>query len=96
MWTVNYYLSMVTKFMIANGLIFEMPLVLLVLVKLGIVTPSDLKAKRKYAIFIMFVLGALLSPPDLPSMFLVASPMLILYEISIWIAVLMKKKETSV
>ncbi len=93
MWTVNAYLSMVTKFMIANGLVFEMPLVLLVLVKLGILSPETLKTKRKYAVFIISIISALLSPPDLPSMFLVAAPMLVLYEISVWIAVLMKKRK---
>jgi len=93
MWVVNEYLSMVTKFMIANGLIFEMPLVLLVLVKLGVVSPTDLRAKRKYAIFTMFILGAMLSPPDLPSMIMVSAPMIILYEASVRVAALMEKKE---
>ena len=91
--TVNEYLSMVTKFMIANGLLFEMPLILIVLVKLGVLTPADLRAKRKYAFFVIFVLGAMLSPPDLPSMILVATPMLALYEISILVASFIKKKE---
>jgi sec-independent protein translocase protein TatC len=95
MWTVNEYLGMVTKFMIANGLIFELPLVLLVLVKLGVLTPEDLKSKRKYAIFMMFILGALLSPPDVPSMILVASPMIILYEASVHVAAFLEKKKPS-
>ena len=93
MWSVNEYLGMVTKLMIANGLIFELPLVLLILVKLGILTPEDLRTKRKYAIFTMFVLGALLSPPDVPSMILVASPMIILYEASVHVAAFMQRKK---
>lgn len=93
MWSVNEYLGMVTKLMIANGLIFELPLVLLVLVKLGILTPQDLRTKRKYAIFTMFILGALLSPPDVPSMILVSSPMIILYEISVHVAAFMERKK---
>ena len=93
MWTVNEYLGMVTKFMIANGLIFELPLVLLILVKLGVLTPQDLRTKRKYAIFGIFILGALLSPPDVPSMILVSSPMIILYEASVHAARLMERKK---
>ena len=92
-WTLSYYLSFITGFLFANGLIFELPLVLFILVKLNILTVQTLRRGRRHAIVIMFIVGAILSPPDPGSMFLVALPMVILYEASIWVSVLTTKRE---
>ncbi len=87
-WTLSNYLSFITGFLLANGLIFELPLVLFILVKLNILTVQALRKGRRHAIVAMFVVGAFLSPPDPGSMFLVALPMLVLYEVCIWVSVL--------
>jgi sec-independent protein translocase protein TatC len=96
LWTLSDYLSFMTGFMLANGLIFELPLALFVLVRLGVLSISTLKRGRRHAVIIMLALGAVLSPPDPGSMFLVALPMLILYEASIWLSVLAMRKDSRV
>ncbi len=92
MWTVRMYLSFVTKFMLANGLIFELPLVLIILVRLGVVTVGQLSKRRRHAIMIILVASACLTPPDAASMFLVAGPMYLLYEASIVVSVLLERR----
>ncbi len=87
-WTLSNYLSFITGFLLANGLIFELPLILFILVKLDILTVQTLRKGRKHAIIAMLIVGAFLSPPDPGSMFLIALPMLILYEVCIWVSVL--------
>ena len=71
------------KLIFAFGLCFELPVILLLLVKSGIITPEDLASKRKYAILIAFVIAAILTPPDVISQILLALPIIALYEISI-------------
>ena len=91
-WTLSFYLSFITNFLLANGLIFELPLALFILVKLNILSLQMLRKGRRHAIVIMFIVGAILSPPDPGSMFLVALPMLVLYEACIWVLVLTQRK----
>jgi sec-independent protein translocase protein TatC len=91
-WTLSYYLSFVTGFMLANGLVFELPLVLLILVKLDILSVKLLRKGRRHAIVIMFIIGGILTPPDPFTIFLVALPMIFLYEACIWVSVLTTKK----
>ena len=93
MWTVNEYLSMSMKFMIANGVIFEMPIVLIALTQLGIITPQTLRKQRKLAVFLIAIASALLSPPDIASMLMVAAPMLLLYELSVFVAFFLKGRD---
>lgn len=90
-WTLSYYLSFVTGFLIANGLVFELPLILFILVKLDIISVSLLRKGRRHAILIMFIIGAILTPPDPFTIFLVALPMVFLYELCIWVSVLTTK-----
>src|SRR5262249_30286381 len=80
------YFNFVCKFMLGMGLGFEMPVVLLVLVKLGIVTYSMLASGRRYMIVICFVLGAVLTTPEVITQVLMAIPLYVLYEITVWIA----------
>jgi sec-independent protein translocase protein TatC len=83
--TLNNYVSFLIKMVSAFGLMFELPLVVLFLSKLGIVTPEALKKGRKYAVVVIFVVAAVLTPPDVISQIMLAVPILLLYEISIWI-----------
>jgi len=90
--TLNGYISFLSRMIMAFGLMFELPLVVLFLSKLGIVNPNMLKKGRKYAIVIIFIVAALLTPPDVVSQIMLAIPILILYEISIRICVVVTKK----
>ena len=80
---ISEYLSLIMKLIFAFGLCFELPVILLLLVKTGFISPDDLAAKRKYAILIAFVIAAILTPPDVISQILLALPIIALYEISI-------------
>ena len=89
---VDQYLSLVMRLIFAFGVAFELPVFLILLVKVGIVSVEGLRAKRKYAIVIAFVAGAILTPPDVISQVLLAVPIIALYEISILCAVFIEKK----
>jgi sec-independent protein translocase protein TatC len=87
------YLSFTTKMVLAFGLIFELPLVIVFLAKLGIVTVEFLRKNRKYAILLIFIVAAILTPPDVISQILMAIPLMFLYEISIIGAIFFGKKK---
>lgn len=91
--SVSWYLSFVTQLIMAFGIVFELPVIIFFLVKIGLVTEVTLKKYRRYAIVIIFVLAAVLTPPDVISQLLMAAPLLILYELSIFIAKIFGKKE---
>ena len=88
---ISEYLSLVLK-LIFFGICFELPVLLLLLTKSGIMTPEDLANKRKYAILISFVIAAILTPPDVISQVLLALPMIALYEFSILLSKFNYKK----
>lgn len=90
--SVSNYISFITMTILVFGAVFELPIVLVFLAKIGMVTPALLKQHRKYAIVLAFVIGAILTPPDVFSQMMMAIPLLILYEISIWACVLFGKK----
>ncbi|MFO8113013.1 MAG: twin-arginine translocase subunit TatC [Desulfosalsimonadaceae bacterium] len=81
--SMREYLSFSAKLLVAFGIVFELPIVITFLARLGIVSVPFLKKNRKYAILIFFVGAALLTPPDVVTQALLAMPMIILYEISI-------------
>lgn len=89
---VNEYLDLVTKLIFAFGLAFQLPVVLTLLARVGIIDSAWLKRQRKYAIVIVFVAAAVLTPPDPISQIGLALPILILYELSIVAARLIEKK----
>ncbi|MFV8226666.1 twin-arginine translocase subunit TatC [Christiangramia aquimixticola] len=90
---LSSYISLVRASVLASGLIFELPIVIYFLTKVGIVTPEFLKKYRKYALVIVLILSAIITPPDIVSQIIVAIPVLILYEVSIIISKFMYKKE---
>ncbi len=96
--TKTSYLSFILTFLLTFGLVFQLPIVLLILVRIGLVSPKTLAKKRRWALFIIIILAAVLAPtPDLFTQALMAGPMYMLYEISIWLGYLAvrKKKETA-
>lgn len=90
---ISDYLSFVLKLLFAFGLIFEMPIFTLFLARLGLISAASMKRFRKYAIVIIFILAAILTPPDVVSQLLMACPMLLLYEVSIGVAAIFGRKK---
>ena len=85
-WRAEDFISFVSKFMLGMGLGFEMPVVLLVLVRIGILNYSILSKARRYVVVINLILGALLTTPEVLTQVLMAVPLQILFEITVWIA----------
>jgi sec-independent protein translocase protein TatC len=94
--TLDSYIGMVKTSILASGLFFELPIIIYFLTKLGLVTPEFLRKYWKYAVVIILIVAAIVTPPDVVSQTIVAIPMLLIYEVSIFISkivVLNKKKE---
>ncbi len=88
---VSEYLTLVINMILAFGIAFQMPILLALLAKLDIVTGENLKNKRRFAIVLIFILAAILTPPDAISQIGLAIPMLILYELSILVCTKINK-----
>jgi sec-independent protein translocase protein TatC len=92
--SVKQYFSFSMKLLFAFGAVFELPVIIFFLSKMGIVTPQFLKQKRKYAILLAFVLAAILTPPDVITQCMMAGPLIVLYVFGILVSrVAQKKKE---
>lgn len=91
---ISEYLSLIMRLIFAFGLAFELPVVLLLLARAGLVTPEGLAEKRKIAIVVAFVIAAVLTPPDVISQLLLALPIILLYELSIFGAKFMASKDS--
>ena len=81
--SMKEYLSFASKMLLAFGFVFELPLVLTFLARMGLVTVDFLKKNRKYALLLFFVGAALITPPDVVTQIMMALPLMVLYEISI-------------
>jgi sec-independent protein translocase protein TatC len=91
---IRSYIGTLSSICLATGLVFELPIISFFLTKVGIVTPSFLRRYRKHAIVVIFILSAIITPPDVFSQTLVAIPLLMLYEVSIIISGrVMKQKD---
>jgi len=90
--TIDHYLSFVATTSIAFGVAFELPLIMVILGMMGVVSQAFLKANRRYAILILAVVSAILTPPDLMSMLMMLVPMLLLYELSVFLVGLVERK----
>lgn len=91
--SIGFYISFIFKLILVFGLVFEIPLVTLLLVKIGVVTPEFLTSNRSYIIVGSFVVAAALTPPDIVTQLLLAGPLIVLYEISVVIAKVMTKRK---
>lgn len=86
------YFGFAVKMLLAFGLIFEMPLFVLFLAKLGMVTAAGMRRWRRYNILVIFIVAAVLTPPDPFSQTLMALPLIVLYEISVYVAAVFGRK----
>ncbi len=90
---LSSYISTVRASVIACGIIFELPIVIYFLTKIGLVTPEFLRKYRKFALVIVLILSAIITPPDVASQIIVAIPVLVLYEASIYISKIVLKRQ---
>jgi len=90
--SMKEYLSFSIKFLLAFGIVFEFPVVLILLARIGVVDAKTMARQRKYAILLIFIFAAVMTPPDLISQVLMALPLIGLYELSILLSKLFGKK----
>ncbi|MBW1974188.1 MAG: twin-arginine translocase subunit TatC [Deltaproteobacteria bacterium] len=87
------FFSFAVRLLLVFGLIFEMPLVVFFMARLGLISDNFLRRQRKYAIVLVFTVAAILTPPDVMTQLFMAGPLLVLYELSVWIAYFFSKKD---
>ena len=90
--TIKSYVSFVVTMLLAFGVVFELPLVLMFLTKIGVATPAFLVQKRKYAVVIILIVSAFITPPDCVTQILMALPLIVLYEAGIIISKITYRK----
>lgn len=91
--TKTSYIGFILSFLLTFGLVFQLPIVLLILIRIGLLSPKTLAKKRRWALLIIVILAALFSPtPDIPTQLLMAGPMYLLYEVSIWLGYLVARR----
>jgi sec-independent protein translocase protein TatC len=93
LWSFGSYVDFMVRLMLAFGVVFELPLIIYFLVRLGIVTPEFLRKQRRYAIIINLIIAAVITPPDIFTMIVLSVPLLALYEISILIGDIVQRKQ---
>jgi sec-independent protein translocase protein TatC len=91
---IRSYIGTLTSICLATGLVFELPIIAFFLTRIGVITPTFMRKYRRHAIVVIFILAAIITPPDVFSQMLVCIPLLLLYEVSIGISSrVMKRKE---
>ena len=90
---LSSYIGMLRASVLASGLIFELPILIYFFTKIGLLTPAFLHKNRKFALVIVLSVSAIITPPDIASQIIVTIPVLILYEVSIWISKWVYKRQ---
>ncbi len=90
---IGSYISLLRSTVLASGLIFELPIIIYFLSKIGLVSPEFLRKYRRHALVLVLILAAVITPPDIVSQIVVAIPVLLLYEVSIYISKIVIKNE---
>jgi sec-independent protein translocase protein TatC len=92
-WTISSYFNTIVPLILGAGLAFQLPLVMYFLAKVGVVSAAYLRRVRKYAILIMLIVAGIITPPDMLSQIVCTIPLMLLYEISVWLCTRVEKKE---
>lgn len=92
-WTITSYIDTLVPLILGTGLAFQLPLVMFFLAKVGLMSPGFLRRNRKYAIVIILILAGIITPPDVISQIICTIPLMILYEISIWLTAKVQKEK---
>lgn len=92
-WTIASYFNTIVPLILGAGLAFQLPLVMYFLAKVGVVSSNYLRRVRKYAILIMLIVAGIITPPDMLSQIVCTIPLMLLYEISVWLCVKVEKKK---
>lgn len=90
---INSYISTLTMLVLACALMFQLPMVVLFLTKIGVATPESMRAYRKISIVIILIVSAVITPPDVTSQILISLPLMILYEISIHMSAVILRRQ---
>lgn len=90
-WSIDQFMKFIVYLSLAMGLVFQMPLIMSLLVRLNIVRPGQLKKTRRYAIIILLGLAAFITPPDVFSLIIMVVPLILLFEVTIFITKFMKR-----
>ena len=90
---IDSYISVVRSSVISCGIIFELPIVIYFLTRLGVVNPDFMRKYRKHAVIVVLIIAAVITPPDVTSQIIVSIPIMLLYEVSIFISAYVLKKE---
>jgi sec-independent protein translocase protein TatC len=91
--SLSSFISTVTTVCLANGVVFELPILVYFLTKIGLLTPEFMRTYRKHALVLTLIFSAIITPPDVTSQILVAFPLIVLYEISIKISARVLRKQ---
>lgn len=91
--SIQSYVAYIRASALASGILFELPIIIYFLTKIGLATPSGMRKGRKFALVAILIVAAVITPPDIASQIIVAIPVLILYEISIYISRFVLKRE---
>ena len=91
---IDAYISLVNNTLIGVALFFELPVIIYFLSKIGLITPQFLKKYRKHALVLVLVLSAIITPPDVASQIIVTVPIMILYELGIYVSRFVNRKRT--
>lgn len=90
---LDFYFGFIIRIIVVFGIVFELPVISLFLTKIGLLTPDILRKYRRYVIVTIFILAAILTPPDPTTQVMLAVPLILLYELTIWISYFFKKKK---
>ncbi len=93
-YSINYYFSFITWLMLGSGIIFELPVLVFIFSKIGLLTPPFMRHYRRHSFIIILILSALITPPDPISLMLMCIPLVLLYELSIGVSWMVNKSKT--
>lgn len=90
---LDFYIGFLLRIIVVFGVVFELPIISIILTKMGLLTPKFMRKYRRYALVMAFILGAILTPPDPSTQIMLAIPIILLYEVSIFLSYLFYSKK---